>query len=176
MSPAKTLPWNIWSESSFHGRASTRSREIVLYRSSAVTCPARRQTTREAKVLEKFHSLMRGQYADQFSPEKLADAIAFCERNWQHFRNSEGELGLDWKILPHELAAKMRSERSMPSSSSASSSAWSTSLQSDGRRQAEEVVAAYHVDDDPDTVHKKVKQKQHSAAEVFGLKRGPKIL
>ena len=134
------------------------------------------KTTREAKVLEKFQSLMRGQYADQFSPEKLADAIAFCERNWQHFRNSEGELGLDWKILPHELAAKMRSERSMPSSSSASSSAWSTSLQSDGRRQAEEVVAAYHVDDDPDTVHKKVKQKQHSAAEVFGLKRGPKIL
>ena len=132
------------------------------------------KTTRETKVLKHFHSLTRGQYADQFSPEKLADAIAFCERDWQHFKDSEGELGPEWKRLPHELAAELRSQRSVPSSSS-SSSVQSTSLQSDGRSKAERAVAAYHLDDDPDTVNKKVKQKQHVATEMYGIKRGPQI-
>ena len=149
---------------------------VTRNRSPAQQCRevSSQKTTRETKVLKHFHSLTRGHYADQFSPARLADAIALCERDWQHFKDSAGELGPDWKRLPHELGAELRSQRSVPSSSS-SSSVQSTSLQSDGRSKAERAVAAYHVDDDPDAVHKTVKQKRHTAEEMYGIQRGPQI-
>ena len=132
------------------------------------------KTTRETNVLKHFVSLIKGHYQNQFSEERLADAIAFCKRDWQHFQGSGGELGPDWKMLPHELRAKMQSMQSVPSSSSTSPSQ-SVSLQSDGRSRAEQVASTYHLDDDPDKVHKTVKQKQHSATEVYGMKRGSQI-
>ena len=126
--------------------------------------------------MQKFRSVMKGDYQEQFSAERLADAIAFCERDWQHFRGSGGELGADWKVLPHELAAKMQSLRSKQSSSSSSSSAsLYTSHRSDARTRAEKAVTAYHVDDDPDTLHQKVTQNQHAAADLYGIKRGSRI-
>ena len=90
---------------------------VTRNRSPAQQCRevSSQKTTRETKVLTHFRSLTRGQYADQFSLERLADAIALCERDWQHFKDSEGELGPDWKRLPHELAAELRPQQSSTS-------------------------------------------------------------
>ena len=78
------------------------------------------KTIREATVLERRQSVGRGKYADQFTPERLAGAIAISERNWQHFSDSAGALAPGMQLLPHEFAAKMsvQSVRSTRSSSS----------------------------------------------------------
>ena len=81
------------------------------------------KTTRETVVLEKLKTVSKSKSADQFSPERLADAMAMCERKWVHFQGSEGKLEPDMLLLPHELAAKMstQSVQSMQSASSSSS-------------------------------------------------------
>ena len=128
------------------------------------------KTTREANVLKKFHALRKSNYAEQLSSERLADAIAMCERDWQHFKDSEGERQADMMMLPHELAMKMKAM-----DSASSSSAGPASLESDGQRSAERAVAEYHLDDDPRVVHKAVKQREHAGSDAYGFARGSHI-
>ena len=55
-------------------------------------------------MAKHFRSASQGSFAAQFSEERLADAIAMCERRWDHFEQSSGELPASALRLPHELA------------------------------------------------------------------------
>ena len=66
------------------------------------------KTSREANCIHKLNLLSKGQYAKQFPPERVADAIAMSERNWDHFRTSSGALHPSLQRLPHELAAELQ--------------------------------------------------------------------
>ena len=65
---------------------------------------------REEAVLDRLRRVARGEFKEQFSEERLADAIAMCQRDWSHFATSSGAMPIDGsrQWLPHELAAKMR--------------------------------------------------------------------
>ena len=66
------------------------------------------KTSREEGCIQKLNSISTGQYAKQFPPERVADAIAMSERNWDHFRTSSGALDQSLQRLPHELAAELQ--------------------------------------------------------------------
>ena len=60
-------------------------------------------TTRETEVARHLRSVSKGPFADTFL-RRLSDDIAVCNRNWDHFKQSSGELPA-WALrLPHELA------------------------------------------------------------------------
>ena len=59
-------------------------------------------------MIEKLEAATRGPYQKQFSAERVADALATCRRQWQHFGNSPGKLQAHERWLPGELAEQMR--------------------------------------------------------------------
>ena len=72
-----------------------------------------RQTS-ENKSSEKFDSvhdffarLTQGQWGEQFSEERLADAMAICREDWDHFRHSSGAIPEKHLWLPDRLAIVM---------------------------------------------------------------------
>ena len=67
---------------------------------------------REEAVLDRLRRVARGEFKEQFSAERLADAIAMCQRDWSHFASSCGAMPSDGhrQWLPHGLAAKMRAD------------------------------------------------------------------
>ena len=74
------------------------------------TSTSRQKVSREKAVLDKFRQVMSGAYKEQFSGERLADAIAMCKRDWAHFASSCSALPAtgERQWLPDELAAEMR--------------------------------------------------------------------
>ena len=70
------------------------------------------KSKREEAVLDRLRRVARGEFKEQFSEERLADAIAMCQRDWSHFAASSGAMPSDGsrQWLPHELAAKMRAD------------------------------------------------------------------
>ena len=62
--------------------------------------------------MDRLRRVARGEYKEQFSEERLADAIAMCQRDWSHSAESSGSMPSDGsrQWLPHELAAKMRAD------------------------------------------------------------------
>ena len=73
------------------------------------------KASRETEVARHLRSVSKGPFAEQFSEERLSDAIAMCDRSWDHFKQSSGEL-LAWALrLPHELAEVVLKKRSSQS-------------------------------------------------------------
>ena len=73
------------------------------------------KTSRETDVAKHLRSVSKGPFAEQFSEERLSDAIAMCDRNWDHFKQSSGELPA-WALrLPQELAQVVLLKRPVPS-------------------------------------------------------------
>lgn len=120
---------------------------------------------RESNVLKKLLQVTRGEFKDQFSAERLADAIALCRRDWTHFDDRPGTMPSDGRrqMLPRDLgialmaAGKRRSgvSRALP-------------------RQAVPVDGA---GDGPDIriggpVHRPARQLVHALAEIVGVQRG----
>ena len=116
---------------------------------------------RENKVARQLRSVSRGPFAEQFSQGRLSDAIAMCERRWEHFAQSGGELPASALRLPHELAEEVRrkrsSELSMPSMQSESQAASSLQDQS-----ATHFPAG-------------VQQRHHVGSEIYGFRRGSNV-
>ena len=69
---------------------------------------AKCKTSREDACIQKLNLLSKGKYAKQFPPERVADAIAMCQRKWDHFHTSSGALDPSLRRLPHELAAELQ--------------------------------------------------------------------
>ena len=76
----------------------------------ATESKSEQKTINEAESLKKLTALSKGQWKDQFSAERLADAIAVCRRDWKHFDGCPGSLppNLCGQLLPAQLAAEMR--------------------------------------------------------------------
>jgi hypothetical protein len=73
------------------------------------------ETDREAKVqhnaevLKSMRKVLDGLYRDQFV-NRMDDAIALCEHNWEHFRASIAEIPASRRLVPSELFLKMVSD------------------------------------------------------------------
>ena len=112
-------------------------------------------------TLQKLERLTRGPYAEQFSQERLADAMAICREDWDHFRNSAGAIPADRQWLPGHLAAIMhkRRLRSAP-------------------RGSLEPPGAIHVGQDwlegrgPIAGAMPMRQRLHNLALLYGIVRG----
>jgi hypothetical protein len=129
------------------------------------------KVTRESKVLEKLSKASRGPYKEQFSEARLADAMAMCKHQWQHFDSSGGKLGPHELRLPAELAAQMRVDGKHKSSQSSQS--LPSMLQSVAAR-AHQSAADVLLDATVEAVPC-VKQKDHVARALHGWSRGPGV-
>ena len=73
------------------------------------------KTTQETEVAGHLRSINKRPFAERFSEGRLSDAIAMCDRIWDHFKQSSGELPA-WALrLPHELAQVVLLKRSVRS-------------------------------------------------------------
>ncbi len=124
------------------------------------------KTTRETKGIEKLTSASRGPYKEQFSAERLADALAMCRRDWGHFDSSPGKLQPHELWLPQELAQAMRQAGRRPDQSVPSV----PSVQSAAEQGAADVLLDADVNHIP-----KVEQRHHTGAAVHGLSTGSGI-
>ena len=68
------------------------------------------KSNQEAKVIEKLEAAACVPYQKHFSAERLADALAMCRRQWQHFGNSPGKLRAHERWLLGEWAEQMRKD------------------------------------------------------------------
>ena len=110
-----------------------------------------KSTSRNATLLSDFESLTKGLFAEQFSAERLADAMAICREDWGHFANSTGAYPADGrrKWLPAQLATRMwdrgqRGQQQVVRSSATLPSAWITETEARPMRQRYHVLASNH--------------------------------
>ena len=133
------------------------------------------KTTRETTVLDKLTKATRSKLQEQFSGERLADAIATCRRDWAHFRSSPGKLKPEDKWLPAELAAAMREagRRSLPSQQSQQSQLSLRAQQAPGFNR--EQGAAHALLDAVEDVRPLVGQRIHNAQDIHNFGKGPNV-
>ena len=121
------------------------------------------KTKRESTVLKKLEAATKGQYKEQFSNDRLADAIAICKHEWSHFNTSEGRLNPDKRWLPSQLASRMKHDgrRGLQSPHS----------QLSALAQAARSDAAILLDDVEESVPNVV-QRCHFGRKLYGLSAG----
>ena len=61
-------------------------------------------------MLHRLRLAQKGEYREQFNPARLADAIAMCRHDWDHFKGSKASMPADGsrQWLPHQLAAALQ--------------------------------------------------------------------
>ena len=71
---------------------------------------AEKKTGKEKAIQRKFDSVTTGKFKEQFSPERMRDAMAINARDWDSFKDSSGKMPEDGSrsMLPDELIAIMR--------------------------------------------------------------------
>ena len=111
----------------------------------------------------KLEAATKGQYKEQFSNDRLADAIAICKHEWSHFNTSEGRLNPDKRWLPSQLASRMKHDgrRGLQSPQS----------QLSVRARAERSDAQTLLDDVVESVPH-AEQRSHFGSKAFGLSAG----
>ena len=64
----------------------------------------------ETKAKKEFNKVAHGPFKDQFSTQRLADAMALCDRCWGHFAAADGQMPADGsrQWLPRQLGAALR--------------------------------------------------------------------
>ena len=62
----------------------------------------------ESQSLKELQRVARGPYKEQFTADRLADAMAISRRDWNHFASIEGNLPPVLQMLPAELAEALR--------------------------------------------------------------------
>ena len=118
------------------------------------------KTVREAKVIEKLTAAMKGQYRQQFSAARLSDALAMCKRDWAYFECRGGNLGPHSRLLPAELAARMRAD--------------GRPIEVEAAMQAEQVEASAFLDPAVNAVPA-VQRRAHMGQDIFGFVPGPQV-
>ena len=118
------------------------------------------KTSRETEVARHLRSVSKGPFAEQLSEERLSDAIAMCDRNWDHFKQSSGELPA-WALrLPHELAEVVLKKRSSQSQLSVLPA------------QSESEAAHGLLDESATDFPSGVQQRHHAGQDIYGFRRG----
>ena len=144
-----------------------------------------------------LQSVLRGRFKSQYLPDRLADAIAICNRDWSHFRDGSSELRPHQKWLPSELAADMRrrglrgparqparssrqsstspplpSPPSLPSSSSTQPLPAMQTAEAQREQEAADALQAL----EPTELPPPLARKEHVAADVYGWKKGSRVV
>ena len=122
-----------------------------------------RRSTREIECLKVLRNATLGQFREQFSASRLADAIAVLEHNWDHFNDKAMPPNRKW--LPHELAARMRADGKLGD----------TAASSESLRSVEAQFRANYPTLLPPPVAAAMRQRSHSLADVLGVRRGDGI-
>lgn len=98
--------------------------------------------SRNAALLVDFKSLTSGEFAETFSADRLADAMALCREDWGPFASSTGAYPAHGRRqwLPAKLATQMwnlgkRGDPVAPSSAAAPSASWITEAEVRPMRQ-----------------------------------------
>ena len=121
------------------------------------------KTSREEKCIKALRRVSAGDYSKQFPPERVADAIAMCQRDWGHFRQSKGAMPPNLQWLPSELAAELRrlglrhAVNEVPDVPAVLA-----------EQEHADIFMNPLVDADPPVL----RQYQHAAADVYGFKQG----
>ena len=66
---------------------------------------AEQKDTREQKTVQKLESLLAGPFNLQFTPARLADALAMCRRDWGHFQHTSGAPWAPSSLFPKQCGA-----------------------------------------------------------------------
>ena len=141
------------------------------------------KTTREAEVSTELQKVCKGTFAKQFTPERLADAIAMSERNWSHFSSSKGELPAWARVLPHHLGVELQRQglrhsrpqpKSMMSSESMGSLVSPKLMMSPDYAQ-EEREARLLDTIEPQVQPRALKIRSHGAADIYGFQQGQRL-
>ena len=124
---------------------------------------SKQTTKREVTVLKKLVAATQGPYNEQFSENRLADAIAICKHEWSHFSTSGGRLQADRRWLPSELAAQMKHDgRRGLQSPQSQLSARTRAERSDAQTLLDDVVeSGPHAE-----------QRSHFGSKAYGLSAG----
>ena len=118
-------------------------------------------------ALPKLEKLAASQYRQQFSPERMADAIAICKSDWGHFSGSMGAAPLEShkRMMPIELAKYMSDRQLLQDQLRAG-----TAVSSD-----EAAVAEASAWSESRARPPSIRQRRHELAMVHGIQRGPGI-
>ena len=81
---------------------------VSLLRVQAPDTDRPQKAEHEAQALKELTRVAKGPYREQFTVERLADAVAICRRDWTHFASIEGNLPPKLQALPAELAEALR--------------------------------------------------------------------
>ena len=65
-------------------------------------------------MLKRLRKLIKGPYTAQFTPERLQDAMALLQRDWAHFAGSPGEMPMNRRWLPQQLAVELHTRGLRP--------------------------------------------------------------
>ena len=120
---------------------------------------SKQKTKREVTVLKKLVAATKGPYNEQFSENRLADAIAICKHEWSHFSTSAGRLNPDRRWLPSQMKQDGRRGLQSPHS------------QLSALAQAARSDAAILLDDVEESVPNVV-QRCHFGRKLYGLSAG----
>ena len=121
---------------------------------------------REDKVLKKLLQVTRGEWKEQFSAERLADAIALCRRDWDHFEGRPGSMPPDGRrsMLPRDLGAALRAAgKRQPGVARAMLPRQTVPLEGAGVGPDIRIGGP---------VQRQARQLVHNLAEIFGVQRG----
>jgi len=119
---------------------------------------------REDKVASALRKLTTGPYKEQFSPQRLADAIAVLEHNWRHFIDHTHAIPDRRRELPSALAARMRRRGHLNDNPDVSRQASLASLVTELRSNNPSMCAPPRAS----PTH----QRAHELADLHGVRRG----
>ena len=136
------------------------------------------KTKREVDVVQELQKVSQGKFGKQFTPERVADAIAMSERNWAHFSASKGELPTWARTLPHHLGSELRrrglrhniTKPMQPMESFTSPKSMMSAEYVEEQREASLLASM-----DPQVQPRALKFRDHSAADVYGFQRGDRL-
>ncbi len=115
------------------------------------------------QVLRDLLKAKEGKFKDQFSPARLADAIAVCQGNWSHFHESAGALPAQRQLIPPELALNMQRRGLRNISGSVA------------RRGPEPAVGQGWAESNLSARPPPMRQRLHTLAAVNGISHAPNV-
>lgn len=128
----------------------------------AKTTDKKARISHNADVLHNLQKALTGMFKDHFRG-RLGDAIALCQHNWHHFKDSPGEIPERRRLTPIELFLHMKNanvRRGTPETSGTSVTAFPAAAARDGWLEAT-----------LSTRPPPMRQRTHMLAEVNGVPR-----
>ena len=130
--------------------------------------------SKQEHALEK---LARGPWKEQFTTERLADALAVCRQDWSHFAQSAGAMPRARSMMPAALGKALASQglRAQRPQSTPPSVSWGSWRSSGSASGAGAAAAGEDQVERSGAQASAIRQRHHALAGVHGVQRGPGI-